>query len=163
MIRALRPDDRQPIRELLDSTGHFTAPDIDVALELVDRALSEGEASGYLIHVLTEPDGTSGGDVVRGYVCFGPTPMTDGTYDLYWIAVHVSQQGNGFGRALLRFAEEQVAQRGARLLLIETSSQASYSGTVRFYERSGYVLVARIADFYRVDDDKLVFAKRIRA
>ena len=159
MIRALRPGDRQPIRELLDSTGHFTASDIDVALELVDRALGEGDASGYLIHVLTEPDG----DAVRGYVCFGPTPMTDGTYDLYWIAVHVSQQGNGFGRALLRFAEEQVAQRGARLLLIETSSQASYSGTVRFYERSGYVLVARIADFYRVDDDKLVFAKRIRA
>ena len=49
-----------------------------------------------------------------------------------------------------------------RLLLIETSSQESYGDTIRFYEKSGYPLVARIKGFYRPGDDKLIFAKELR-
>ena len=44
-------------------------------------------------------------------------------------------------------------------MLIETSSQESYGGTIHFYERSGYELAARIRNFYRVGDDKLIFQK----
>lgn len=88
-------------------------------------------------------------------------PLTDGTYDLYWIAVDPQTQGSGYGRALLRFAEDDVLQRGGRLLLIETSSQESYGATIRFYEKSGYPLVARIKGFYRPGDDKLIFAKEL--
>ena len=58
-------------------------------------------------------------------------------------------------------AEADVRRGGGRLLLIETSSQESYGSTIRFYERAGYELVARIPGYYRPGDDKLVFAKSL--
>jgi ribosomal protein S18 acetylase RimI-like enzyme len=129
-------------------------------MELVDEWLAEGEASGYFTYVLADDEAPH---PVRGYVCFGPAPMTDGTFDLYWIAVDPDDQGRGFGGRLLAAAEEEVRARGGRLLLIETASQASYAPTVRFYERAGYTIVSRIRDYYRPGDDKLVFAKHFAA
>jgi ribosomal protein S18 acetylase RimI-like enzyme len=59
----------------------------------------------------------------------------------------------------LEYVEHEVIKQGGRMLLIETSSQESYGATIRFYERNGYQLAARIKDFYRIGDDKLVFSK----
>jgi ribosomal protein S18 acetylase RimI-like enzyme len=161
VIRPLRASDRSSVEHILVSTGHFTPVEIDTALELVDAWLASGESSGYLTYVLdASPDGAAGD--VRGYACFGPTPLTDGTYDLYWIAVDAHWQCHGYGRHLLAFTETEVQRLGGRLLLIETSSQELYGGTIRFYERSGYPLVARIPNFYRAGDDKLVFGKEWR-
>jgi hypothetical protein len=42
------------------------------------------------------------------------------------------------------FAEDEIARRDGRLVLIETSSQASYESTTRFYERCGYGLIGFI-------------------
>lgn len=147
--------DRAPIASILRRAGNFTESEIAVALELVDAWLARGEASEYYVHVLRD-EGT-----LRGYVCFGPTPLTEGTYDLYWIAVDAESQGRGFGQTLLRFVEDQVRERRGRLLLIETSSQESYGGTQRFYERAGYALMARVEDFYKPGDDKVIFGRRM--
>ena len=159
VIRPLTSDDRAAVLGIITRAGNFTSDEIDIAMELVDEWLAGGEASGYITQVLD--DSSSGERGVRGYVCFGPAPMTEGTYDLYWIAVDPDDQGRGFGRQLLAAAEDDVRARGGRLLLIETASQDSYTATVRFYERAGYVVVSRIEDYYRVGDDKLVFAKRL--
>jgi ribosomal protein S18 acetylase RimI-like enzyme len=78
---------------------------------------------------------------------------------LYWIVVDPAVQKKGIGRYLLKYVEREVKKQGGRMLLIETSSQESYGATIRFYERSGYHLAARIKDFYRIGDDKLVFSK----
>lgn len=154
-ILPAKADDRVEILSILRRAGNFTPSEIDVALELVDAWLTRGEASDYYVHVLREDE------AVRGYVCFGPTPLTQGTYDLYWIAVDAESQGMGFGQTLLRFVEEQVRQRRGRLLLIETSSQESYGGTQRFYERAGYTVMARVSDFYKLGDDKVIFGKTV--
>ena len=153
--RPLEARDRPAIAQLVRRVGNFSPDEMDTALELVDEWLAHGEVSDYICWVLEDEEG------VRGYVCIGPTPLTDGTFDLYWIAVDPSTQGRGYGRALARLAEEEARARGGRLLLIETASQESYAATVRFYERAGYHLVSRIADFYKVGDDKLTFAKRL--
>jgi ribosomal protein S18 acetylase RimI-like enzyme len=87
--------------------------------------------------------------------------MTEHTFDLYWIAVDPADQGRGLGGQLLAAAEHQVRARGGRLLLIETASESAYAATVRFYEHAGYALLARIDDYYRDGDDKLVFGKRL--
>ena len=158
IVRPLIAADRSAVRALLQSSPNFTEDETVVAVELVDEYLERGEESGYLLFVVHAPTESPS---LPGYVCIGPTPLTDGTYDLYWIAVHDAAQGRGYGRLLLRFAEDEVRRRGGRLLLIETSSQEGYAGTLRFYERSGYTLEARIRDFYRAEDDKLIFAKRI--
>ncbi len=140
------------------SSGRFNAEEIATALELVDEALERGEASGYFFAVLEEEGQKSS---IRGYACYGPTPLTQGVYDLYWIVVGPSAQRKGYGRRLLEFVEKDVAGRGGRMLLIETSSQESYGGTVRFYQRAGYDLAARIKNFYRLGDDKLIFSKNL--
>jgi ribosomal protein S18 acetylase RimI-like enzyme len=157
IIRPLGAPDRDPVRAILVRTGAFTDAEIATALELIDEWLDGAEASDYLTYVATVPSG-----LIVGYVCFGPTPLTEGTYDLYWIAVDPAQQGHGAGRRLLAFAESDVAGRGGRLVLIETSSQASYEPTRQFYERTGYALVARIPDYYRPGDDKLIFSKTVK-
>ncbi len=152
-IRPVRPRDRGAIQRIVESTGNFTPLETATALELVDEALARGESSGYLVYVLVDEGRTV------GYVCIGPTPLTLGTWDLYWIAVERTGQGRGYGQRLLAYAEDEVHRRGGRLLLIETSSQESYGATIRFYERAGYRLEARIRNFYKPGDDKLVFAR----
>jgi ribosomal protein S18 acetylase RimI-like enzyme len=156
-IRKLEPGDRPRIAEIVVSSGNFNDVEIATALELVDEALAEGEKSGYMIVVLE--DGKN--PVVKGYACYGPTPLTQGVYDLYWIAVDPADQGKGFGQRLLKCVEQDVVNRGGRMLLIETSSYETYGATIRFYERSGYELVARIKNFYRIGDAKLVFSKEL--
>jgi len=156
-IRPVQPGDRETIHWIVASTGNFTPVEIETALELVDAALGQGDASGYLVYVLEDTG------VPAGYACFGPTPLTEGTWDLYWIAVEKAGQGKGYGRHLLAFAESEVRHRGGRLLLIETSSQEGYAATVGFYQRTGYTLVARIPGFYRPGDDKLIYAKELES
>jgi ribosomal protein S18 acetylase RimI-like enzyme len=152
-IRSLEPNDRSPIEDMVVSSGKFNDVEIATAMELVDEALNAGEESGYFFAVLET------GKNVKGYACYGPVPLTEGVYDLYWIVVDPASQGSGFGRQLLQNVEQDVLRRGGRMILIETSSQESYGATIRFYERSGYFLAARIRGFYKIGDDKLVFQK----
>jgi ribosomal protein S18 acetylase RimI-like enzyme len=158
-IRPLEPDDRSSIEDMVVSSGKFDDVEIATALELVDEALEEGEQSGYLFAVLETGNAKSA--KVRGYACYGPVPLTQGAYDLYWIVVDPPSQGTGLGRHLILHVEQDVLKRGGRMILIETSSQETYGATVRFYERSGYHLEARIRNFYKIGDDKLVFQKEL--
>ena len=155
-IRTLEPGDRARIADIVVSTGKFNEEEVATALELVDHALRDGEKSGYIFSVIEDAAGEA---AVKGYACYGPTPLTQGVYDLYWIVVDPAAQGKGLGRLLTRHVERDVVHRGGRMLLIETSSQESYVPTVRFYERTGYQLAARIRNFYRIGDDKLIFSK----
>ena len=157
-IRKLEPGDRSRIEEIVVSSGKFNDVEIETALELVDEALNEGEESDYIIVVI------EWGKVhtkLHGFACYGPTPLTQGVYDLYWIAVDPAAQRKGSGRYLVEYVERDVIKRGGRMLLIETSSQETYGSTIRFYEKNGYEMVARIKNFYRIGDDKLVFSKEL--
>jgi len=159
-IRPVDSRDRERIHQILVATNRFTEEEVRVAEELVESAVEHPEKGDYIVHVLEEPDsGPSKG--VQGYVCYGPTPLTEGVFDLYWIAVDPRQQGLGFGQLLLRFVENEVRRQRGRMLLIETSSKESYGSTMRFYERSGYDEISRIKDFYRIEDDKVVFCKKL--
>ncbi len=159
-IRPALAQDRERILEILVATARFTDEEVRCAMELVDLAREQPEKDEYLVYVLDDPD-SGPGRKVEGYVCYGPTPLTDGVFDLYWIAVDPKQQGQGIGQLLLRFVENEVRRRKGRMLLIETSSKDSYAPTMRFYQRSGYDEISRIKDFYRIEDDKVVFCKRL--
>jgi ribosomal protein S18 acetylase RimI-like enzyme len=162
MNRTLRPlvaADRSGVFRILENAGNFTPQEVATALELIDEWLELGEHSGYLTYVLEARDPEK--SEVLGYVCFGPTPLTESTFDLYWIAVDKSKHRGGVGKRLLKFSEEEVVRRGGRMLLIETSSQETYGGTIQFYERTGYELVGKIPEYYKPGDDKLIFAKSL--
>jgi GNAT superfamily N-acetyltransferase len=87
--------------------------------------------------------------------------MTEGTYDLYWLVVADGARGRGIGGALFAAVEQELKQRGARIVRVETSSLEGQGGARRFYEKVGFRLSGAIADFYRQGDDLLVFAKAL--
>ena len=104
---------------------------------------------------------TPEGELV-GYACFGPTPGTDRTYDLYWIAVHPAAHGAGIGTTLLSEVERRLQGQHARLLVVETSSRSEYAPTRGFYGRRGYTEAARVRGFYAPGDDRIILTKRFQ-
>ena len=154
-VGALDPQHRGRLAEILAATSVFSRDEIEVALELFDETYVKGAPSYEFIGAY-DVAGT-----LTGYACYGPTPGTDGTYDLYWIAVHPHAQGAGDGSRLLREVERRLVERGGRLLIVETSSRDSYLGTRRFYEARGYDEAARIKSFYAPSDDRVVYTKRL--
>ena len=142
--------------EIVQRVGNFHPYEIDVALELVDIFLRDKDQKDYRVAVVEDDQRK-----VCGYVCWGPTPLTKGTYDLYWIATHPDSQGRGYGQSLMSHVEAGVRAENGRLLVLETSSKESYGNTVGFYHRLGYEEASRIRDFYDAGDDKITFIKRI--
>jgi len=133
---------------------------VAVALELIDEALRDpGVCSYRFIVALEEGEGEAPG--YFGYVCYGATPMTESTYDLYWIAVDPAQRGKGIGRSLLRALTASLAHNGGRTLRVETSSSEMYRSAKSFYRREGFVEGGRIPDFYRPGDDLIIYYKTL--
>ncbi len=157
MIRAMRADDKTIVMDIIRETGFFTADEVQVAEELIDIYLNDPKQKDYRVVVVEDPSGRT-----VGYLTWGPTPMTDGTYDIYWMAVAPSTQGRGYGKLLLGTIEAEIGSAGGRLIVIETSSQPKYHPTREFYLRLGYKEVARIPDFYRVGDDRIIYIKKPR-
>ena len=153
-IRPIESKDRDVLTQIIKSVGNFNEEEIKVAIELIDDAISEYSSGDYIACVLEDEKGE-----VQGYGCYGLTPLTESTYDLYWMAVNPAVQGSGYGRAIIRFVEQDVRERGGRLLVLETSSQENYTRTRQIYEKNGYELVSRIRDFYKKNDDKLIYVK----
>jgi ribosomal protein S18 acetylase RimI-like enzyme len=148
----IAPSHRSRIREILESAGNFTDDEIEVALELFDSGVGSPDYVflGAFDHL----------GALRGFACFGPTPSTDRTFDLYWIAVDRAAQGSGVGGLLLAEVEVQLRALDARMVLVETSSRSEYDGARSFYANRGYAEVARVREFYAPGDDRLLFTKR---
>jgi len=148
-----RETDSRAIRDIVTSSGFFSAAEIDVAVELIDDRLAKGATSDYRF-LFADMDGQ-----LAGYTCYGEIACTVGSYDLYWIAVHERARGMGLGKRL--DAETAVAIRalGGRRIYAETSGRAQYEPTRAFYRACGYFEEARFADFYATGDDKVVFTK----
>jgi GNAT superfamily N-acetyltransferase len=158
----LRPRDRARVAELLVSTRVFSDEEIEVALQLFDGCVdARTDGAGDVPAPDYELTGAFEGKRLLGYACAGPTPATDGTFDLYWLAVDPAVQGKGVGRAIVRDVERQLRERGARMLLVETSSRPDYSKTRAFYARCGYTEAARIRDFYAPADDRIMLTTRL--
>jgi len=153
-IRPTLPEDHDQILQILKRTDYFTSEEIEIADELLNSYFDHSLESGYWTY-------TALTDKVAGYVCYGPTPLTDGTYDIYWIAVDPDVQGRKIGTELLRFAEEDIAKHKGRLITVYTSSQEKYSSTRSFYLKRGYHEGARIRNYYRLGDDLVIYVKQI--
>jgi ribosomal protein S18 acetylase RimI-like enzyme len=151
----VRPDDAAAVRAIVASTGFFYDHEIDVAVELVEERLQKGLPSGYLF-LFAEREGRA-----VGYCCYGEIACTQGSYDLYWIAVHDQCRGQGIGRVLLKKCEQRIADLGGRCVWVETSGQGKYRPTRDFYVHNQYAQEAVLKDFYGSGDDKFIFVKRL--
>ena len=157
MIRPMEPQDKGPVLGLIRATGFFTAAEVDVAEELMGVYLEKPDQKDYRVVVVE-----NGQKDVVGYMTWGPTPLAEDAYDMYWMAVAPSEQGKGRGKALVRWLEDEVRRRDGRMIIIETSSQPKYHATRQFYIDLDYKEVAKVPDFYRAGDDRVIYAKYFR-
>ena len=156
MIVAAVEKDGHAIQDITVSAGVFEPAEVETVAELWNEYLQKGpQTSGYYFIVYRD------GEQVLGYACYGPRALTEGTYDLYWIAVDRTHHRHGVGQALLRQVENEVHYMGGRLIVVETSSLERYAPTRRFYEVSGYLREATLRDFYKPGDDLVIFTKHL--
>ena len=155
-IRPLLEKDRAKLLSVLIKTRAFSSAEIDVAMELIDIVLKDQVQKDYQIDCMVDDQ-----DLAIGYICHGPTPMAQGTFDLYWIAVDPDFQEQGAGSKLVGFLEEGVKARGGRMILADTSTVPQYEKTQRFYVKNGFQQVARIPDYYQPGNDRITFCRRL--
>ena len=176
-LGALRARDRTRVAQILDATAVFRPDEISVALELFDEGVvtaGDEMSSAGVAPATSSPASASADadyvflgaftpeDELVAYACYGPTPATDRTWDLYWIAVHPTAQGTGGGTHLLSEVERRLKEHDARMLVVETSSRPEYDATRGFYRARGYAEAARLKAFYAPDDDRVILTKRFR-
>lgn len=155
-IRPMKAADKATVMGIMRSAAEFNSLDVAVAEEVCDAYLADTAGSDYYVYV-AEVDSS-----VVGYICYGATPLTQSTWDIYWIAVTPDRQGRGIGKFMLSFTEERIREnKRARLILIETSGTPLYERTRSFYCSQGYSEVCRIPDFYAPGDDRVTFQKRL--
>lgn len=165
----LTPAHRARVLEIVRATGVFSDAEADVAVEVFDEAMMSAERGelnvtpDYFTVGLFSIQRSALSDDLLGYAAFGPTPETDRTCDLYWIAVDPAEHGRGAGSLLLEGVENALRERDARLVVVETSSRSEYDETRRFYARRGYSEVARVREFYAPADDRIIYTKRLAA
>ena len=120
IIRRAAAYDREAVLALVNQPTFFRPDELEIAREVFDDAIKGGEQGHYQSFVIEEEGH------VAGWVCYGPTPCTLGTFDIYWIAVAANMQGGGLGKALMQFAEKEIGKHGGRLAVIETSGRSAY-------------------------------------
>jgi ribosomal protein S18 acetylase RimI-like enzyme len=142
---------RARLERLTRDTGLFREGEVATAVELLDESLGGDEDYQFL--------GAFDDEQLVGYACWGHTPGTEGTSDLYWIVVDRQRQGHGIGSELLGEVERRLTADGRRLVVVETSSRADYAPTRGFYEARGYRRAATIPAYYAAGDDLVIFTK----
>ncbi len=154
-IESPQPQDVDAIIHIAETTGVFTSIELSVVRELVDTFFDPEPRDDHTFIVYRNGHPNS----VAGFACFGPTPLTDRVWDLYWICVERSQQSNGIGSRLLQHVEECVRAQGGRAIYLETSDSMMYQPAREFYERHGYQRVAHLPDFYAIGEGKIIYCK----
>jgi ribosomal protein S18 acetylase RimI-like enzyme len=154
-VRPFAPRDKAAVINILKLSPQFELHEIEVAEEVIGDYLRDPIHSGY--HVFVAELETT----IEGYICYGSTPLTKGTWDIYWIAVSPNSRRQGIGKQLMSFAENHIQKAQGRIIVVETSSKSTYDDTNSFYRNLGYEPVCQIADFYAPKDDKIIYLKKI--
>lgn len=157
MIRKIKQADVPKLENMLKNIPQFNENEISVAMELITIAANNPMQKDYNIFVYEDKEN------ILGYHCTGERPLTNGTYDLYWIASDPTSNKKGIGAQLLNHAENFVAEKKGRWLLAETSSKENYTGTRDFYLRNNFSILCEINDFYALGDNLLIFGKYLNA
>jgi ribosomal protein S18 acetylase RimI-like enzyme len=155
MIKLTTPDDTTALIALAAASGLFDPNQTDDLAQMLDRHFRDRNETQdiWLTDYDNEPVGIA-------YIA--PERMTEGTWNLYLIAVHPDRQKQGRGKALLSYVEQMLMERGERILLVETAGTDDFDYVREFYRKNGYEEEARIREFYTAGVDKIVFRKALK-
>ncbi len=180
-LRDLTSADATRIAQIVAATGVFREEELGIAAEVFADAAKAWEqtvktdetvrsrgsdATVPTVSTVSSPDlpyyqlGAELDGRLVGWVCWGATPCTEGTWDLYWLAVDPAAQGQGIASALVQEMERRLRGK-ARLISVDTSGRADYTPTRKFYLARGYKAVATVPNFYAPGDDQVIFTKEL--
>lgn len=152
MIRLATPHDMQAVIDVTVASGLFRPEDAEFLHAMMTDYFNSKAAEGHicLIDDETEP---------LAVAYYDPVPATDGTWSLTLIAVRRDRQGRGRGAALMRHMEDDLREKGQRLVLVQTSGLPGFAQTRNFYLKCGYEQEARVRDYYTTGEDMILFRK----
>lgn len=150
VIRNAHARDLKGMKEVLDSSELFPSEYLD---DMMDDYLHNKHTTD-IWFVGVEDDRP----IALGYCA--PEKLTNGTFNLYAIAVRKELQGLGIGKMMMNFIEKKLKDEGHRILIVDTSSTEQYARTRQFYIDLGYTKEAVIRDFWNDGEDKVVFWKK---
>lgn len=151
-VRTTVPAEAPAILRLSAAEPLFSREDREVVEELLDDYFVDDDDPAEYTFLSARRDGR-----LVGFACYGPTPLTRGTYDLYWICVDRRLRRQGVGRTLIQAVVRRLRRAGARLLKLDTSGRNDFAETRLFYERAGFLPSARVPDFYARGDDLVIY------
>lgn len=149
-IRLIKPEDIPALKTVIEDNDLFSSDMLDEMM--TDYFAPENNHEFWFTYEDQQP--------VEIAYC-APEKMTEGTWNLYLIAVAPDYQGQGIGTAIIEYIEQMLIARGERVLLVETSGLDSFKGTREFYCKCGYQEEARIREFYQAGEDKIIFRKSL--
>lgn len=150
-MRAITKNDLNDLKEVIDSNELFPSYLLNEMTE--SFFLSQNTSDIWITKELNQKP------IAVAYCA--PERMTEGTYNLYLIAVHKNHHGAGHGTEIMKFIENRLKENGVRILLVETSGLPQFERTRKFYDELNYRREAVIREFYQKGEDKIVFWKKL--
>lgn len=151
-IRKVKKDDIQYLKDVLDSIELFPSEILDdMILDFFNNPDTEE-----IWFTATENEIP----ISIGYCA--PEKLTEGTFNLYAIGVKSDIQGEGIGGTMMKYLEDELKNKGHRILIVETSGTDDFELTRKFYENLDYRKEAVIRDFWKEGDDKVIYWKKLK-
>lgn len=150
-IREVIHSDLDSLKIVLDSCGLFPSEYLDDMISDYFHNLDTNE----IWFTCVENDSP----ISIGY-CI-PEKLTSGTYNLLAIGVSENHQRKGVAVEMMNFIEQKLKTIGARVLIVETSSDDAQIGARNLYQKLGYNQEAVIRDFWNEGEDKIVYWKKL--
>lgn len=150
-IRKITNQDLKHLKAIIDSNGLFPSDLLD---EMTNDFFSNEKTTDIWLTKEVE-------NIPIAVVYCAPERMTDGTFNLYLIAISKNLQGKGIGAEMMTYVENLLREKGKRILIVETSALPEFELTREFYDKLDYKREAVIREFYQEGEDKVVFWKKL--
>lgn len=150
-IRLVQREDLDELKHLVDASGLFPSRFLH---GLIRDYISNPKSRDYWFTMEDE-----GKLIAMGCVFY--EKMTDNTYVLHGLAVHPDHEQKGHGKRMLNHIEDFLREKGARLLLVETTSDFEFDLRKDLYQKLDYHIECHIKNYWKDGIDKVIFKKRL--
>lgn len=148
MIRDAAGGDADAIIDMIATSPHFDDAGLTHVRATFEQHCRDGSDAIWLIADDSAPAGVA--------YC-APEPLAPDVWNLLMLWTRADSHRAGHGTTLVDGIKAALQARGARLLIVETSSLPDFAAARAFYARRGFVHEATIRDYYEPGEDKVVY------
>src|SRR5690606_25367323 len=103
---AVLPGDIAHIRKMIENAAVFSREEVPTAAALAEIRMGGNDADSHFLFARDQDHN------LLGYTCYGPVPLTQQRFMLYWIVVNPKQQQQGLGKNLIVETELRIRKAG---------------------------------------------------